>query len=132
MGKEHGNKGKVRTEEQNAKAAASLAALRDGKREPPSEANRLRSLKQDIKKYGFTYESYLAFVAAHNNVCAICHNPEKAISAYGTPKRLTIDHCHTTNKVRGLLCENCNRGLGYLQDNTEILESALRYLAATA
>lgn len=52
-------------------------------------------------------------------VCAICHQPmQKACS----------DHNHETGTWRGLLCDNCNRGLGLLKDSLEVLESAITYL----
>jgi hypothetical protein len=41
---------------------------------------------------------------------------------------LCVDHCHKTGKVRGLLCRQCNTGLGNFRDNTELLKSAIKYL----
>lgn len=54
------------------------------------------------------------------NKCAIC----KRI------KRLAVDHCHDTGKVRGLLCNSCNRGLGLFQDRADVLEIAKIYITA--
>lgn len=51
-------------------------------------------------------------------VCQIC----------GSTENLCIDHCHTTSKVRGLLCSKCNIGLGMFRDNTEYLAEAIKYL----
>jgi len=59
-----------------------------------------------------------------NNVCAICSNPE-------TSKRyrsLSVDHDHSTGKIRGLLCSNCNRALGLLKDDILVLKKAIDYL----
>ena len=42
--------------------------------------------------------------------------------------KLVVDHCHATGTVRGLLCHNCNRALGLLHDNTEVLLNAIKYL----
>jgi hypothetical protein len=59
-------------------------------------------------------------------VCAICRQPER------TPGRaLAVDHDHATGEVRGLLCGNCNRGIGFLGDSAELLESAAGYLRGT-
>ncbi len=51
--------------------------------------------------------------------CAICNK---------TKKLLHVDHCHETGKVRGLLCYNCNNGLGRFKDNIEFLKTAINYL----
>jgi len=55
--------------------------------------------------------------------CAIC---EEILSQ--DTKHIHVDHCHKTNKVRGLLCANCNKGLGFFKDNTRALERAILYL----
>jgi hypothetical protein len=57
-------------------------------------------------------------VKEQDGLCAICLNS----------RVLVIDHNHDTDKVRGLLCENCNRGLGFFRDCVLILESAIAYL----
>jgi Recombination endonuclease VII len=57
-----------------------------------------------------------------NNLCAICSAPAKQ------NKTLSIDHCHETGKIRGLLCSKCNMGLGLLGDTAESLRKALQYL----
>ncbi len=57
-------------------------------------------------------------------LCAICHNPETS-KRY---KTLTVDHCHKTEQIRGLLCSNCNRALGFLRENVKVLKSAIKYI----
>lgn len=59
-----------------------------------------------------------------NHVCAICSRPETR----GKTKYLSVDHCHTTGKVRGLLCAKCNTVLGYMNDNPDYLTKAMEYL----
>lgn len=56
-------------------------------------------------------------------VCAICKSPEN-----GRYKHLSVDHCHDTGKIRGLLCNNCNRGIGLLKDSPELLKNAIEYV----
>ena len=59
-----------------------------------------------------------------NGVCAICGSPEVS----DRNSNLCVDHDHETGKIRGLLCNKCNRGLGYFLDNPKILKNALKYL----
>ncbi len=70
------------------------------------------------RKYGISYEDYLAMVLARKGLCEIC----------GIEKKLYVDHCHKTSKIRGLLCLNCNAGIGNLRDSISLLEKALNYL----
>ncbi len=71
-------------------------------------------------RYGITKEEYQDMFLKQNGVCAICARPQSA--------KLHVDHCHTTKKVRGLLCGNCNRALGLMKDNIEFLGKAIIYL----
>lgn len=82
---------------------------------------------EDLKKYKLTQVGYDTLLLAQDGVCAICAQPERA-RYKGTLRRLSVDHCHETGRVRGLLCTPCNRGLGYLGDNMERLEKAVLYL----
>ena len=75
-------------------------------------------------KYSISLEDYKSILNSQNNKCAIC-----STSIPGGPSnKFVIDHCHKTNKVRGLLCNRCNTGLGKLGDTVESLERALEYL----
>lgn len=58
--------------------------------------------------------------------CAICgtHEPSKT----GRKRRMSVDHDHTTDKIRGLLCDTCNRGIGLLKDSPNVLRAATAYL----
>ena len=55
--------------------------------------------------------------------CAICGN-----EGNGKWKKLCVDHCHTNLKVRGLLCNKCNTGIGYFKDSPELLNKAIQYI----
>lgn len=72
--------------------------------------------------YGIHPEVYHEMVARQMGLCAICGEVPK------TKQGLCVDHDHSTGHVRGLLCNNCNAGMGYLKDNEKVLESALSYL----
>jgi len=82
---------------------------------------RNHKLKSD---YNITLEDYKIMFSNQNGCCAICNTKQSDLL-----KTLAVDHCHTTGQVRGLLCDKCNRGLGFFNDNTEILKVAINYLA---
>lgn len=63
-----------------------------------------------------------------NSKCNICGKKESRKNRYGGVSRLSIDHNHKTKKVRSLLCSRCNAGLGFFNDDTQLLEKALKYL----
>lgn len=77
------------------------------------------------KVYGINKENIQQLLKKQQNCCAIClqkfDRNRKSLNYH-------IDHNHRTGKVRGLLCQNCNTGLGLLQDDTKILAKALQYL----
>lgn len=80
-------------------------------------------------KFGITIEDYKRMSQEQNGVCAICGKPETILDPRrGILKRLVIDHDHDTGKIRGLLCHNCNSGIGMLQDKQEIVQKAADYL----
>ena len=93
------------------------------------ELSRLQKLKTYPTKrdtilknrYGIIEFDYDELAKAQENKCAIC-------GLQPTKKRLDLDHCHITKQIRGLLCNNCNRGLGHFKDNVELLSNAIEYL----
>lgn len=68
------------------------------------------SLNDNLKRlYGITLDQFEAMASDQAGVCAICGRPPTASSGRARhPPRLQVDHCHTTGKIRGLLCHNCN------------------------
>lgn len=82
------------------------------------------------KNYGVTVEEYEALLAAQNGVCAICGNGQQARPTVGAVQRsrLSVDHCHDSDRVRGLLCDTCNRAIGLLGDRVDLLRKAIDYL----
>jgi len=68
--------------------------------------------------YGLSHEEYTRILGRQNGLCALCDSVGP----------LTVDHCHDTGRVRGLLCYSCNTGIGRFGDNPERLTKAIRYL----
>lgn len=75
------------------------------------------------KNYGITLADYNKILLEQNNKCATCKR-DKSESF----RNLVVDHCHITNKIRGLLCDNCNVALGKIKDNVETLKTMIKYL----
>lgn len=84
-------------------------------------ASRLRYL------YGVEPEVYDELWSLQEGLCAICKNPETRIIR-GTLSQLAVDHNHVTGEIRGLLCSDCNLGLGKFHDDAMLLQAALDYL----
>lgn len=82
-----------------------------------------------VRTYGITADDYARMLEEQGGVCATCKNPETATQhTTGAVKALAVDHCHTTGKVRGLLCWRCNAVLGKVRDSTELLREMAAYL----
>jgi len=80
-----------------------------------------------MNNHGITLMKYNLILKKQNGVCAICGKKETQRNQFSLNK-LSVDHCHKTNKIRGLLCHKCNKGLGLFDDNIEYLKSAIIYL----
>lgn len=81
------------------------------------------------KKFGMSLDDYDKIFKDQNGVCAICGNVETYLDSR-TQKvfELAVDHCHDSKKIRGLLCGQCNTGLGCFKDSTDLLTKAVDYL----
>ena len=75
------------------------------------------------KKFGITIDDYNKMLESQNGVCAICLSNKS-----GGTGVFHVDHDHITGKIRGLLCQRCNTGLGLLYDSEDILLKAITYL----
>lgn len=83
-------------------------------------------------RYGISVEQFNAIRKDQDGCCAICKTKlEIKKDSTFRSKKVAVDHCHTTGKVRGLLCSSCNKGLGLFRDNEALLESAIEYLQAS-
>ena len=83
------------------------------------DSHRDKRLQND---FGLTAAEYERILAQQGNVCAICGE------GASETRRFAVDHCHKTKRIRGLLCDRCNCGLGNFKDRVELLEFAAQYL----
>src|SRR3972149_7949169 len=84
----------------------------------PHRPNPLKDFRNALAEYGLTIEAYEALLNNQKYVGAICGLTNK------NGRRLGVDHCHKTGKVRGLLCTTCNSGLGHFKDDRQLLAQA--------
>ena len=95
-------------------------------REANKEKDVLTMFKARLKrKYDLTIEEYDALLEAQNNCCKVCGTH----ATNNLKGKLYVDHCHTTGKVRGMLCMKCNSALGLLNDDKELIQKLLDYLS---
>ena len=92
------------------------------KKDSPTTPKNRKAEKLKLR-YGLTYEQWEKMRDEVSFSCMICGISEEEIG-----RKLDVDHCHISNKVRGLLCNHCNGMLGHARDNAKILESAIQYL----
>lgn len=100
-----------------------------------TKTGKLRNVCKDCRRgqqrerlYGITDVEYNARLESQKGVCAICGTDTPTENHDETRPHLYVDHCHTSGAVRGLLCGNCNTGLGFFKDNPERLKAAIQYL----
>lgn len=80
-----------------------------------------RTLEVKARKYKIKFEDFIALVSKSAGKCDICGEPL-------SQRNYSVDHNHKTNKVRGILCRNCNTSLGLMKDSPSIIEEAMKYL----
>lgn len=104
-----------------AKATAWNRANRE-KRGEISARNHQKTRR--FQKYGITEAEFLTMLVLQDSQCAICH------CDFVESVEIGIDHCHSSEKVRQLLCRNCNAALGMMKDDPNLLRNAATYLEA--
>lgn len=125
-------------EEKRAKARVIEQRYRDRHRNNPDHKERLRKKSQIHRQanpgyhrptrlqklYGITIEERDTMLALQGGCCAVCgtDNPQRKNADWA------VDHCHSTGKVRGILCHPCNLMLGHARDNSHTLAQAIHYL----
>ena len=78
------------------------------------------------RNYGIDQEEYELMLEEQDERCAICRKLPQVKN--NEPEILSVDHCHRSGEVRGLLCRKCNSLIGLANDSTEILMQAIQYL----
>ena len=130
--------------EKSLDAFANRARSKDGKQAYCKACNNVRKKKylerlrtsgalkyrRTLQKYGVDADSYLALLRSQDHSCGICKEP--LVMQGQAAKSACVDHCHTTKKVRGLLCFHCNRALGLFKDSVPALQSVIDYLRNTS
>lgn len=81
-----------------------------------------QSWRQMKHRYGLTLENYKKMLEDQGGVCKICKQPCKSRS------HLSVDHCHESGHIRGLLCDRCNTSIGKFDENPGLLREAAKYL----
>jgi hypothetical protein len=89
----------------------------------PDNQRQIRRRAHLKSSYGITPAEYDFIFQAQKNVCGICETPNP-----GSKKGWHIDHCHSTGKVRGILCTNCNLMIGHAKDDLNRMVAAMFYL----
>ena len=94
------------------------------------ERNRERVIAQSTeRRYGLSFDDHSKMILSQNNVCAICDKPETSVdNRTKMVRRLAVDHCHSSGRVRELLCSKCNKALGSVGDSVEILQKMILYI----
>lgn len=99
-----------------------------GIKKEPKHPGKLQSKEYNwsammLSNYGITHKEYYKILIEQNESCYICKRHESEFD-----RKLAVDHCHTTNIIRGLLCGDCNKALGLFRDNIRSLTIAIEYL----
>ena len=112
--------------ENKEKRTAQIAGYKKSK---PDEWRKAIGQKFHLRtRYNITPKQYEAKLISQNYCCAICGKDVVDNIRNGIPVALSVDHCHKSNNIRGLLCFHCNSFLGHAKDNPEVLAKAAQYL----
>lgn len=119
----------IRYATEEERKAARKASIRKWRRTPDGRAQMSRNNRRAaLKRVGADELLYAELFKRQGGRCAICRT--KKPNERATVKHFSVDHCHKTKKVRGLLCNRCNTLLGKVYDDPAILLSAASYLRA--
>jgi hypothetical protein len=114
-----------RREWRRSKKGEEYAERQRARKRTQEQSERLALNRSDralLKRYGSSLDHYAELLDSQHGRCAICDKPESKL------RRLCMDHDHETSRLRGLLCHNCNMGLGRFMDSPTLLQRAIDYL----
>jgi hypothetical protein len=112
------------------KDPAIIVSIREYQKEYRDKNRETLAAKERERKFGISHAEYAELHQRQGGVCAICKKPETA-TRNGKVKSLAVDHCHSTGRIRGLLCADCNTGIGKLREDRNIFLAAIQYLENT-
>lgn len=94
------------------------------------EKSHLSQRERNLRhRFGVDLQWYEEQLKKQNYCCAICGTKEnKVVRGARIDLSFAVDHCHKTGKIRGLLCNQCNRALGMFNDSVELIHKAINYL----
>lgn len=95
------------------------------KEENPGRVRKMNSIRARKLNYGLSKEAYANLLTEQEGRCALCG---EEFSSLNNKRKIHVDHCHVTGRLRGLLCFSCNVGLGNFKDSKMRLLLAIRYL----
>lgn len=93
-----------------------------------AERDRAKTREKLMASYGITEDDYQRMLREQDGKCAICGTDNPGIPSRPTSERMCVDHDHATGRVRGLLCQPCNSGLGKFRDDPNALRAAAEYI----
>ncbi len=126
---EQGRKWRLANPEKAAAQAERERQRRAEERSTPEGRARVAkaNLRQWLRsQYGMTVAEYEVLVREQGGVCQVCRKPCRRHA------RLSVDHCHETGAIRGLLCDRCNKVLGMVEDSADLLEGLAQYVVKSA
>lgn len=127
--KEKINKQTKKYKEENKEKMYAASLL--WKKNNPDKLKKYQRVSNLRKNFGISMEKYEQMLSDQNGLCAICKNPETFIHHQtNEPARLSVDHCHKTNKIRQLLCRKCNNAIGLFKEDVKVIQNAINYLEA--
>jgi hypothetical protein len=129
-----GNERQYRWREANPEAWKANQDRSNAKRLADPEYRRDKREREISRLYGISVEEFRQMLASQDGCCAICgceppeQDDSKPLPRGTASTRLHVDHCHTSGRVRGLLCGNCNTMIGLAGEDSKVLLAAVEYL----